>query len=283
VVATLAMAILLGGAAVVVTLQPGDRSPLVPLAAAIASAAEEAVEAHGSEADQPSTDASEPSSAAVGPRQEVEASPVAAASPDEAGATDDASVALTMTHVDEVGPDAGVSRPHPAPSRAEAEPRSSGSSRTRSGWVCDEAVRISDARSGRWSVRSISFRAMHGYERVILHLDREGSGSSGASAAGEVVANSAIRSFAPMAARPGAGRTTIGIELTGGIRSGLDLRSFRPQGLQTIRELSIYRAGPKARLLISVASDGCFRMRAPAWHPASAAGATGQLIVDVRP
>ena len=78
-------------------------------------------------------------------------------------------------------------------------------------------------------------------------------------------------------------RRGIGIELAGGIRSGLELRAYRPQGLRTIRELSIYRSGPESRVLISVASDGCFRMRAPAWQQgASAGGAAAQLIVDVR-
>jgi hypothetical protein len=263
-VTALAVALVLGAGAFVVALQPADRPSIVPLAAAMASAAEEAVETPEVGVDPPSVDALASSTEDVSPAEE-------------------AAVALTMTHVDAVGPDAEVSRPDPAPSRAEAEPRSSGLARTRSGWICEDAVRLSDARGGRWSVDSVSFRDMNGYERVILHLDREGGSGSRASAAGEAFATSAIRSFAPMAARPGAGRTTIGIELAGGIRSGLDLRAFRPQGLQTIRELSIYRAGPEARVLISVASDGCFRMRAPAWQGGAASPATSaQLVVDVR-
>jgi hypothetical protein len=187
-----------------------------------------------------------------------------------------------MTHLDEVGPDAGVSRPNPAPSRAETEPRSSGSARARSGWVCDGNVRLGDARGGRWSVGSITFRAMDGYERVILHLGRQGGGAT-TSVTGEAFVSSAIRSFAPLSARPGSGRTTIGLELSGGLSSRLELRAFRPQGLRTIRGLSIVRAGSADRVLISVASDGCFRMRAPAWQQDGSAGTAAQLIVDVRP
>jgi hypothetical protein len=154
--------------------------------------------------------------------------------------------------------------------------------RPRSGWVCDEAIRVTDTRGGRWSVDRVSFRAMGAYERVVLHLDRQGPGGAAATASGKAFATSAVEAFAPAAARPTSGRMTIGIELGGGIRGGLELRRFRPQGLQTIRELSIYRSGPESRVLISVASDGCFRMRAPAWGSRSGDATTAQLIVDVR-
>jgi hypothetical protein len=159
-----------------------------------------------------------------------------------------------------------------------------GPPRIRTGWVCDDAVRVTDTRGARWSVDWVSFRAMRGFERVVLHLDRQGPGRAGATAFGQALATSAVQAFAPAAARPSSGRTTIGIELGGGIRSGLDLRGYRPSGLQTVRELSIYRTGSEARVLISVASDGCFRMRVPAWQSGASAGATtAQLIVDVRP
>lgn len=176
-----------------------------------------------------------------------------------------------------VGP---ASRPTPAKEQRVVERIATPPpARSRTGWVCDDTARVTDARGGRWSVDRISFHAMGGYERVILHLDREGATGSTGTVSGEAFETASIRSHAPAAARPGSGRKTIGIDLGTGIRSGLDLRAFRPKGLQSIRELSIFRGGPASRVLISVASDGCFRMRAPA----SQAGATtAQLIVDVQ-
>jgi hypothetical protein len=78
-------------------------------------------------------------------------------------------------------------------------------------------------------------------------------------------------------------RRGIGVELSGGIRSGLELRGFRPKGLRTIRDLSLYRDGSRSRLLIGLASGGCFRMKALPWQ-AGSAGATAdrQLIIDVK-
>lgn len=154
--------------------------------------------------------------------------------------------------------------------------------RSRTGWVCDDSVRLADAQSRRWVVDRVSFRAMGGYERIVLHLDQDGPASLTATAFGAPVASSSVRGSAQAATRP-AVRRGIGVELSGGIRSGLELRGFRPQGLRTIRDLSLYRAGSTSRLFITVASDGCFRMRAPAWHAgASGGGATGQLIIDIR-
>jgi hypothetical protein len=166
-----------------------------------------------------------------------------------------------------------------APSERSVGPRAP---RTRSGWVCDDSVRLADATGRRWTVDRVSFRAMGGHERIVLHLEQDGPASVTATAFGASMASSSVRGSSQARTRP-AVRHGIGIELAGGIRSGLELRAYRPQGLRTIRELSIYRSGSASRVLVSVASDGCFRLRAPAWQQgASVGGANAQLIIDVR-
>jgi hypothetical protein len=123
---------------------------------------------------------------------------------------------------------------------------------------------------------------MDGFERVILHLDLDGPASMAATAFGAPMALSRVRGSGGALSRS-AVRQGVGVELSGGIRSGLELRGYRPQGLRMIRDLSLYRAGRTSRLLIGLASEACFRMKAPAWQEGtSGAGATAQLIIDVR-
>jgi hypothetical protein len=159
-----------------------------------------------------------------------------------------------------------------------------GASRATTGWVCGGSARITDAQPRRWSVGRVSFRAMGDHERVILHLDRTGVGGDVATASGHAFGTSAVRGDTGGGARPASARSAIGIALGGGMRGGLTLRAFRPQGLQAIRELSIGRSGLRSRVLISVAPDACFRLRAPAWEAGTSPDATtAQLIMDVRP
>jgi hypothetical protein len=154
--------------------------------------------------------------------------------------------------------------------------------RAHSGWVCGDSVRLADATGRRWIVDRVSFHAMGGHERILLHLDEDGPASATATVFGTAMASSGVQGSARARSRP-AVRHGIGLELAGGLRSGLELRRFRPQGLRTIRELSIQRDGAVARVLITVASDGCFRLRAPAWQPGRSGTADdGQLIIDVR-
>jgi hypothetical protein len=123
---------------------------------------------------------------------------------------------------------------------------------------------------------------MDGFERVILHLDEDGPASMTASALGAPMAASSVRGSGGSTSRS-ALRRGIGVELSGGLRSGLELRGFRPRGLRTIRDLSLYRSGSTSRLLIGLSGGGCFRMKALAWQSGAAgAAADEQLIIDVR-
>jgi hypothetical protein len=185
-----------------------------------------------------------------------------------------------------VGAEVALTAPQPgAQGREVAEPAersgSAAAGPSSSGWVCDDGVRLADPSGRRWTVERISFRAMGGYERIVLHLDQDGSASSAATALGASIASSSTQGSSRSRARA-AVRRGVGIELSGGIRAGLELRGYRPQGLRAIRDVSIQRDGPASRVFISVSSDGCFRMRAPAWQRGRSAGAAAELIVDVR-
>ena len=48
---------------------------------------------------------------------------------------------------------------------------------TAGGWVCEGAVTIDDSRVREWSLGRVSFRVRPGFERVVLQLERAGPGS----------------------------------------------------------------------------------------------------------
>jgi hypothetical protein len=153
------------------------------------------------------------------------------------------------------------------------------------GWVCDEDVRLEGPKGRGWSVGRVSFLAKGSYERVLLHLERAGPDiGAPPSVTAEAFATSRIRDYVARAARPGSGRTTVGIHLANGIKGTLGLRGYRPRGMQTLREFSAYpAAGGSTKMLITVAGDGCFRLRAPAWNDDAANSQTGQIYLDIRP
>ena len=152
------------------------------------------------------------------------------------------------------------------------------------GWVCDGAVRAEDVGGRSWSVSHVSFRPGNGYERVILRLKRIGRDTGApASVTAEAFPSSKVRAHVRGAARPKAGETTLSLHLADGIRGTLGLRGYRPRGLNTLKEFSAYRTGANSsKLLISVAGNGCFRLRAPALRGAASNTGTGQVWLDIK-
>jgi hypothetical protein len=150
--------------------------------------------------------------------------------------------------------------------------------------VCDGAVRAEDPSGQRWSVSKVSFRPGTRYERLVLHMKRIGPDSGGpASVTAEAFPTSEIRERVPGAARPAAGQTTLSLHLADGARATLGLRGYRPKGVDMFKEFSAYPAGGRSsRLLISVAGDGCFRLRAPVWSGDGSSPDSGQVWLDVR-
>jgi hypothetical protein len=152
------------------------------------------------------------------------------------------------------------------------------------GWVCDGEVQIEDRRVRDWSLGRVSFRVRPGYERVVLHLERIGTGSGDpASVTAGAVPTSRVRTVAPAVRKPTSGRTTVGLRLADGIKGELGLRGYRPSGMAVIKELSVYRAaGRAANVLISADNDGCFRVRVPAWNDPSGSVRRAEIVVDIK-
>ena len=156
---------------------------------------------------------------------------------------------------------------------------------TAGGWVCDGTLTIDDSRLREWSLGRVSFRVRPGFERVVLHLERAGQGAGDpASVTAQAVASTRVRNILPGVNKPSSGKTTIGLRLDDGFAGNLALRSYRPSGLATIQEFSVYPSGRDGRnVLISTASDGCFRVRVPAWNDASNSVRRAEIHIDVKP
>ncbi len=153
----------------------------------------------------------------------------------------------------------------------------------RNGWVCDGELELKDARLRDWAIERVSFLPGSGYERIILHLDRTGPGSAGAATlTAEAIPTARVKQEVPAVRQPASGRTTIALQLRGGVSTEVGLRGYKPSGLAAVKELSTYPVGRDAsRVLVSAATSGCFRVRAPAFTSSPDSG-RGQIILDVK-
>jgi hypothetical protein len=133
-------------------------------------------------------------------------------------------------------------------------------------------------------VGKVTFRDGVGFDRVTLRLERIGpDGGAPASLTAEGFPTSTTRERFPRVQVPDAGGTTIGLRFEDGVRGLLGLRGYRPQGVDLIKLFSAYPgANGSATMLVTVASEGCFRLRAPDWTAGSSAR-RAEVHVDVRP
>jgi hypothetical protein len=156
---------------------------------------------------------------------------------------------------------------------------------TADGWVCAGELYIEDSTVRDWSLGRVSFRVRDGFERVVLHLERTSGGSAPpASITAEAVPSTKVRTLVPGVFKPSSGKTTIALQLADGFGGNLALRGYRPNGLETIKEFSVYPAGRDGKtVLISTLSDGCMRVRAIAWNDSSSSLRRAEIHVDVKP
>ena len=190
-----------------------------------------------------------------------------------------ASTVTAATRVDQL--DADRSSTPSLPSDGGAAEQSERGSRT--GWVCDGSARIEDLGRSGWSVARVTFRNAVGFERVTLGLERLGAdGGAPASVTAEAFATSSLRQHFPRAVQPSAGRMTISLRFEDGVRGLLGLRGYHPQDMDSLKEFSAYPAGGGSwNVLVTVAADGCFRLRVPAWQAGSTAR-QAQLHLDIK-
>ena len=72
------------------------------------------------------------------------------------------------------------------------------------------------------------------------------------------------------------------VHLEDGFTNAFTLRSYRPRGMQVVREVSVYPAtGPSTKVTVTTAGDGCFRLSSPVWQRGSAS-ITASITIDVR-
>jgi hypothetical protein len=154
----------------------------------------------------------------------------------------------------------------------------------RTGWVCDGRARIQDFTGSGWSVGKVTFRDAAGFDRVTLRLERTGpDGGAPASLTAEALPTSTVKEHFPRVQQPSAGGTTVGLRFEDGVRGLLGLRGYRPQGMDLIKQFSAYPgSGGSATMLVTVAGEGCFRLRAPDWA-AGASARQAEVHVDIRP
>jgi len=174
--------------------------------------------------------------------------------------------------------------PTMAPKAAKAAPEKRADAVVwRDGWVCGGVLRLDDARARDWTITRAAFLPSNGYERVILRLNRFGSGSGApASLTAETVPTARVARSVPGVGRPSLGRTTVVLQFEDGVKTDVNLRAYRPGGLRSIKEFSAYPAGSGAsRVLISSTSDGCFRVRTPDWRRAKGSN-QAQIIIDIK-
>ena len=153
------------------------------------------------------------------------------------------------------------------------------------GWVCEGEIVLEDSRVRNWSLGRVSFRPRDGFDRVVFHLDRADSGSGDpANITADSIGSWKIKENVPGADRPGLGRRSVTLQLDDGFAGSLALRGYRPAGLATIKEFSVYPAGRDGRVaVISGDTDGCFRVRAPGWNDPSASVRRAEIHVDIKP
>ena len=153
----------------------------------------------------------------------------------------------------------------------------------RNGWVCDGSLDVADPTGQRWSVVRVSFVPRSGFERVALTMKPAGPDKgSPASVTAETYDNATLRERFPNVAAPAGGRNAILLNLTDGVWSPLDLRGYRPRGLETLKEFSVFQSpNGSSKLVVGVAGEGCFRLRVPVWNRDGSSGVR-QIQLDVK-
>jgi len=149
---------------------------------------------------------------------------------------------------------------------------------------CDPGGAIEDAWGRTWRVTQVSFFNRNGYERVVLHLDKTGSSRSATTTvAAERIANADLPFELPDAPVPRSGRWTIAVDLSAGIRDATSLKAYRPNGMSTVKELSMLRGTSPHQALVTVSGSGCYQVRVPVFE-ASASGdeRKGEIYIDIQ-
>lgn len=291
------------GSAAGLIVSPSAAPPeAAPAAAVPAEAAPELVEAGPAKESRTAEDEPDPVIDDEGPAQpdlevesvapasdpDVRASETGPVEPSEPALESEPAIEPTTETADEVaepvvaaGPTASAGSAGRSPRAAETAPDDAAV--RRNGWVCEGQLSFKDERLRDWAITRVSFLPGNGFERVALQLVRVGDGSGGAAAmSAQAFPTARVKQEVPSVRQPSAGRSTIALQFRGGVRSEIGLRGYQPKGLSAVKELNTYPVGRTAsRVLISSSTDGCFKVRVPAFS-ASPKARRGQVLIDIK-
>jgi len=153
-------------------------------------------------------------------------------------------------------------------------------------FVCEAQAPLIDPLDRRWKISQVSFRRGGGIERVIYHLQRDGTA---APAETSVMVDPMPIDDPNLEAdtgvdRPSAGDTALSVYFGPGIRDATGLKHYTPRGVETVKDLSIYRL-PSGYSLSSVGviGEGCYQLRVPAFDDPESGTQTIEVYLDIQP
>jgi hypothetical protein len=133
-------------------------------------------------------------------------------------------------------------------------------------------------------VSKVTFLNRPRFERVVFHLERTGRARKrgGAELLVEPIPVSRLQRVVPEAPRPRRGHTVLRIPLEE-IADAPNIRSYRPSGVDLVKEFSLVRSDGTATALVAVPRGTCYRVRVPVWGP-SATGSerAARIFVDIQ-
>jgi hypothetical protein len=140
---------------------------------------------------------------------------------------------------------------------------------------------IVDRHDRVWEIERVRFRNEPDFERVVLLLRQLERNGRGAEVTVDRMPVADVATEVPGAQRPGRGRTALVVRMPGVIGAP-DLRGYRPEGLDQVRELSIIPGRRSRTAVISLNGDACYQVRVPVFG----ASATGnedraEVFIDV--
>jgi len=151
--------------------------------------------------------------------------------------------------------------------------------------VCDATSQpIADAWGRRWSVSKVTFLDQPRFERVVFHLARTDGARKrgGAELKVEPIPVSRLQRLVPEAPRPRRGRTVLYIPLEN-FADAPTIRSYRPSGVDLVKEFSLVRSGGTATALVAVPGGACYRVRVPVWGPSATGNErVAKIFVDIQ-
>jgi hypothetical protein len=142
---------------------------------------------------------------------------------------------------------------------------------------------IVDSHGRTWQVERVRFLGRPDAERVVFVLRRTGRVRPGRGAEVSVdrMPVSEVASEVPGSSRPGRGSTALVVRMQG-VTEAPDLRAYRPQGLDLVKELSLVRGTGSRTAILSLAGAGCYQMRIPVFGPsASGDEELAEIFIDV--